>query len=177
MELLNFDNLAQVLEEYAQDVRNTYQDKLITADRIASGKLLNSIEYSVTQGENEWVVSLSLEKYWKYLEYGVSGAKNTTSPFGNPGWGAYPHILEWIKVKPVLPRPGRNGKLPSQKSLAFLITRSIVKNGTQPGGEMKEAIEEVNERYWEKLVIAFRKDTENIMKVIVGGFTGSVPTY
>lgn len=176
MELLNFDNIAQVLEEYAQDVRNTYQDKLIEGERIASGKLLNSVEYTVTQGENEWVVSLTLEHYWKYLEYGVQGAKNATSPFGNPGWGAYPHILEWIKVKPVLPRPNK-GKIPSQKSLAYLITRSIVKNGTKPGGELQDALDEVNAKYKDKLVIALRKDSENIMKVLVGGFTGSVPTY
>ena len=103
-----------------------------------SGKLLNSIEYQVTQGENEYVVSLSLEEYWKYLEYGVSGKDNTSSPFKNPGWGAYPHILNWINVKPVLPRPDKNGKLPSQKSLA--ITRSIVQNGTQPGGELKDTL-------------------------------------
>lgn len=177
MELLNFDNIAKTLEEYAQEVRNTYQDKLIKGERIASGKLLNSIEYNITRGENEFVVSLSLEHYWKYLEYGVSGADNESSPFANPGWKAYPAILEWIKVKPVLPRPGKNGRLPSQKSLAYLITRSIVKNGTQPGGEMKDAIDEVNERYREKLVLAFRQDSENIMRVIVGGFNGSVPEY
>lgn len=177
MELLNFDNLMATLEEYAQEVRNLYQDKLIEGDRISSGKLLNSIEYQVTQGENEYVVSLSLEEYWKYLEYGVSGKDNTSSPFGNPGWKAYPHILEWIKVKPVLPRPDRNGKLPSQKSLAYLITRSIVQNGTQPGGELKDTLEEVNARYKDKIIIAIRKDTENLLKVMVGGIQGSVPEY
>ena len=177
MELLNFDNLMATLEEYAQEVRNLYQDKLIEGDRISSGKLLNSIEYQVTQGENEYVVSLSLEEYWKYLEYGVSGADNTSSPFKNPGWGAYPHILNWINIKPVLPRPDKNGKLPSQKSLAYLITRSIVQNGTQPGGELKDTLDEVNARYKDKIIIAIRKDTENLLKVMVGGIQGSVPTY
>lgn len=177
MELLNFDNLMATLEDYAQEVRNLYQDKLIEGDRISSGKLLNSIEYDVIQGENEYSVTLSLEEYWKYLEYGVSGKDNTSSPFMNPGWGAYPHILNWINVKPVLPRPDKNGKLPSQKSLAYLITRSIVENGTQPGGELKDTLEEVNARYKEKLIIAIRKDTENLLKVMVGGIQGSVPTY
>lgn len=177
MELMNFDNIAQTLEEFAQEVRNTYQDKLIEGDRIASGKLLNSVEYTVTKGDMEYVVSLTLEKYWKYLEYGISGANNTSSPFSNPGWKVYPHILEWIKVKPVIPRPDRNGKIPSQKSLAYLISRAIVKNGTQPGGELKDAIDEVNARYREKLVIALRKDTQNIIKVLVGEIKGSVPTY
>lgn len=178
MELLNFDNLTAVLEEYAQEVRNTYQDKLITNDRISSGKLLNSVEYTVTKGDTEYVVSLTLEKYWKYLEYGVQGKNNTTSPYKNPGWGAYPHILEWVKVKPVIPRPTK-GRIPTPEGLAGAITASIVKNGIEPGGEMKDAIDEVNARYKDKMVIALRKDTQNIIKVLVGAIQGSapMPTY
>ena len=177
MELINLDNVMETLEEYAQAVRNTYQDRLINNDRISSGRLLNSVEYNVTQNDMEYVVTLSLEGYWKYLEYGVSGAKNASSPFSNPGWKAYPFILNWIKVKPVLPRPDRNGKLPSQKSLAYLITRAIVKNGTKPGNEMRDALTQVNMLYKDKLIIALRKDTANILKVLVGGLQGSRPTY
>lgn len=177
MELLNLDNVMATLQEYAQEVRNLYQDKLIQGDRISSGKLLNSVDYQVVDNGREYLVQLSLEEYWKYLEYGISGADNTTSPFGNPGWKAYPHILEWIKVKPVLPRPDRNGKLPSQKSLAYLITRSIVHNGIQPGGELKETLDEVNARYRTRLVDALRRDTGNIIKAMTSGFSGGVPTY
>lgn len=176
MELLNFDNLMATLEEYAQEVRNTYQDRLITKDRVASGKLLNSIEYGVNYNGVEYEVTLTLEKYWKYIEYGVRGKENTTSPFPNPGWGAYPHILEWVKVKPVLPRP-KKPRIKRPETLAGAITAAIVKNGIKPGEEMKDALEEVNERYKQKLVIALRKDLEVIMKVMVGGINGDVPQY
>lgn len=177
MELINLENVMATLEEYAQEVRNAYQDKLINNDRIASGKLLNSVEYQVVFNGVEYEVKLTLKKYWKYLDYGISGANNPSSPFSNPGWRAYPFILNWVKVKPVLPRPDKNGKLPSPKSLAFLITRSIVKNGTKPGNEMKDAIANVNLRYKEKLVYALQKDMQMLMKVIVGGIQGSRPTY
>lgn len=177
-ELINFDNVMETLEQYAQDVRNLYQDKLIQADRIASGKLLNSVEYQVVFNGVEYEVNLTLEKYWKYIEYGLQGGKNTSSPFANPGWKAFPFILEWVKVKPVLPRPDKNtGRIPSQKSLAYLITRAIGKNGTLPGGEMKDAIDEVNERYKDKLVYALQKDLETLMKVMVGYIQGSVPEF
>lgn len=177
MELLNFDNLMATLEEYAQEVRNTYQDRLINNDRIASGALLNSVEYGVTYNGIEYEVTLTLEKYWKYIEYGVQGGDNPNSPFKNPGWGAFPHILEWIKIKPVLPRPNKDGIKPSQRSLAYLITRAIVKNGTQPGKEMQSALFEVNQRYKEKIVISLHKDLDVIMKVMVGGIKGEVPKY
>lgn len=178
MELLNLDNVMATLEEYAQEVRNLYQDKLIEGDRISSGKLLNSIEYQVVDNGREYLVQLSLEEYWKYLEYGLPGKeKNLDRPFRNPGWGAYKHILEWINVKPVIPRPDKNGKLPRPERLAGAITASIVKNGIEPGGELKETLDEVNARYKDKLIYSLRLDTENILKVAVGGIQGSVPTY
>lgn len=177
MELINLENVMATLEEYAQEVRNKYQDRLINNDRIATGKLLNSVEYQVVFNGVEYEVQLTLEKYWKYLEYGLPGRENHKSPFSNPGWKAYPFILNWIKVKPVLPRPGKNGKLPSQKSLAFLITRAIAKNGTKPGNELKSALFEVNQRYKEKLIYALQKDMSVLMKVMIGGIQGERPTY
>lgn len=176
MELLNFDNLMATLEEYAQEVRNEYQDRLITNDRIASGQLLNSIEYGVNYNGVEYVVTLTLEKYWKYLEYGLRGKENPDSPFPNPGWKAYPAILEWVKVKPVLPRPNQV-KIRRPEQLAGAIVAAMAKNGTQPGKEMKSALFEVNERFKDKIVIALRKDLDVIMKVMVGGIFGNVPTY
>ena len=52
-----------------------------------------------------------------------------------------------------------------------------MQNGTQPGGELKDTLEEVNARYKDKIIIAIRKDTENLLKVMVGGIQGSVPDY
>ena len=178
MELINLENVMATLEQYAQEVRNTYQDRLINNDRIASGKLLNSVEYQVVFNGVEYQVQLTLEKYWKYIEYGVSGAvKNTNRPFKHTTWGAYPSILEWVKVKPVIPRPGKNGKIPSPQTLAGAITASIIKNGIEPGKELKSALFEVNQRYKDKLIYALQKDTQVLMKFIIGGIQGERPTY
>ena len=177
MELISFDNVVKVLEEYGQEVRNKYQDQLIENDRIATGKLLNSVEYRVVSNGNTYEVQLQLMNYWKYLEYGLKGKKNPTSPFSNPGMKVYPFIREWIKVKPVLPRPMKNGKLPALNQLAFLITRAIAKNGTTPGDELKDSLEAVNEKYKEKLIVALQKDSEAIMKYVVGDFQGTRQTF
>lgn len=165
MELLNFDYLYETLEEYAKEVRNLYQDKLIENDRIASGKLLNSVEYRVDFDGSTYVVSLTnLQEYWKYIEYGTK-----------PHFPPVNKILEWIQIKPVIPSPDQNGKIPTPQSLAFLIARKISKVGTQGSNDLQDAIDEVNERYKEKLVIALRKDTQHIWKVLLGGIAGSIP--
>lgn len=174
MELLNFDNLQAVLEDYGNKVRNLYQDKLITNDRIASGDLLNTVEYIVERGDREWSVSLKLQDYWKYIEEGVKGEKNPNSPYNNPGWKAYPFILDWITIKPVLPRPNKDKRLPRPEQLAYLITRSIAKNGTEGSHDLAEAIAEVNKEFEDKIVYALGLDCEQILKVIVGEIQGGL---
>ena len=174
MELINLSHVMATLEEYAQEVRNKYQDNLILDDRIASGELLNSVEYQIVQNGQVYEVQLRLQDYWKYVERGVKGEKNSTSPYENPGWKAFPHILKWISVKPVIPRPNDNGDIPTPKQLAYLITRSLVKNGTEGSNDLEDAIEDINAKYKEKFVIALQQDMEVLMKVIVGNFSGKI---
>lgn len=87
----------------------------------ASGTLSKSITGIVKMNDKYLTVSISLEDYWKYIEYGT-----------NPHFPPVDKIREWIKVKPVLPRPLASGKLPTENQLAFLIGRKISKFGTKP---------------------------------------------
>ena len=164
MELINLTRVMETLEEYAQAVRNEYQDNLIRSDRIASGDLLNSIEYHIEQNGMEYEVKLELSKYWKYVEYGTA-----------PHFPPMNKILEWIMVKPVLPKPNEDGNLPTPKQLAYLISRKIAKNGTEGSNDLQDALDKINAEYSDKLVYALQEDLDTIMKVIVGGITGSVP--
>ena len=46
-----------------------------------------------------------------------------------PGEPMRKAILDWIKVKPVTPRPDKHGRIPTLKQLAFLIARKIYDEG------------------------------------------------
>lgn len=87
----------------------------------ASGTLSKSITGIVKMNDKYLTVSISLEDYWKYIEYGT-----------NPHFPPVDKIREWIRVKPVLPQPLASGKLPTENQLAFLIGRKISKFGTKP---------------------------------------------
>lgn len=163
MELLNFDNLQSVLEDYGNKVRNLYQDKLITNDRIASGGLLNTVEYIVERGDREWSVSLKLQDYWKYIEEGTK-----------PHFPPVSKILEWVKIKPVLPRPNQKGRMPRPEQLAYAIAHNINKYGTKGTNDLAEAIAEVNKEFEDKIVYALGLDCEQILKVIVGEIQGGL---
>lgn len=70
MELIKFGKLISVLEQYGKDVAENYKDQLIQNDSVASQKLLNSVSSTVVVGSFSYKVNLSLEEYWKYVEYG-----------------------------------------------------------------------------------------------------------
>jgi len=175
MELVTLDNLKAVLEEYGQAVRNLYQDNLILHDRIASGDLLNSVEFRVVEGDHTYEVQLELAEYWKFVEYDTK-----------PHWPPVSAILEWIRVKPVLPRPDDKGRIPTPQQLAFLIGRAIagkspnqekLKNpqgGTKGSHDLETSIEAINAQFKDKIIYALSADTSQIMKILIGEIRGAL---
>lgn len=169
---LTFPHLQKVLEEYGEYARNLYQDKLILADKIASGDLLNSCEFLVKQNGTSFSVQLSLADYWKYIEGGAMGKES--SPRGATGKAHFPPmsaILQWIKVKPVLPRPDDNGNLPSPQQLAFLIGRKIYEHGIEPVPALAETAKETERNFRKKIQEAFFRDVEGIAALVCNVFS------
>lgn len=145
---VEFPNLERVLEEYAVEVRNKYQDSLIRNDRIATGNLLNTVEYEVVRDGNTYRVSLILEDYWCNVENGLK-----------PGeWPSMDAILNWIKVKPVLPTPDSFGRIPTLESLAFYIQRKIGEEGTEGTHDLDNAVNAIWPSFEERIQEAIEQD-------------------
>lgn len=128
---LTFTNLEKALNDFISDFINTYKGLLIRDDKKASGDLLRSIKpIEINFESSKYTGSISLAYYWKYVEYGRRPGK-----FPPPN-----KILDWIKIKPVMPRPV-NGIKPTEKQLAFLISRKIARDGIEAGNQFKEALD------------------------------------
>lgn len=128
MREIEWNNLNQLLVEQGKEIVERYRSFLNAYKKNASNTLYNEFTTFVKQEGNVLTLYGSLPFYWKFLEYG------TRTAIGNPP-GKFPPInaiMEWVKVKPVTPRPMKNGKIPSIKQLAFLIARAIQRNGTKP---------------------------------------------
>lgn len=154
-----WDNLKKVLEEYAVKLRNTYQDKLINDDKIATGNLLNSVEYILESDETQISVSLKLEDYWKYVENGREPGK----------FPPIDSIMEWISVKPILPDE-RTGKLPTEKQLSFLIARKIANEGIEAGNQLSDTQKELQDEWMVKIEEAITKDVSENVDIIFSQF-------
>lgn len=163
-ELFTPTALLQVLEDLAKDVEANYKEHLEQHGRIASGDLLRSISTEIEVRGTTYTVWLNLADYWKYVEEDTK-----------PHWPPNPDtkdlwkkpIDRWIFIKPVIPRPDRNGKLPSPASLSFLIRRKIAEKGTKGTHDLRDTERAVLPFYEERLLDALQRDTlEYIEKVL-----------
>ncbi len=67
-ELLPYDNLRKVLEEYAEQAKEIYKYQISLGAHNASRSLTDTIQSHVVVGETAYEVTLDLNYYWKYLE-------------------------------------------------------------------------------------------------------------
>lgn len=155
-DLMDLTELQKVLEDYAKDVADRYKDVLTKNDHIASQKLINSIKTEVVVGNNSFEVVMNLEEYWKYVEY------DTKPHFPPPD-----ALLKWIQVKPVIPRPDKNGRIPTPKQLAYLIGRHIDTFGTKGTHDLKQTKDDIFTWYKDKLSDALGRDILNTIRKIV----------
>ena len=132
--MLQFTHLQQALAQYGDAIADRYKTNLEASGRRATGNLITSVNTTVTTDEQSFTIELQLEDWWKYVEEGR-------------GPGRFPpvdKILEWLRVKPILPTPMANGKLPTEQQLAFLIGRKIANEGFQGTYDLEHTLQEVD---------------------------------
>lgn len=158
---MEFNRVQKVLTDFVELMRDGYKERLASEGINASGSLSNSVTANVEMDGTVFEVSLTLNEYWKYIEGGRPPTQN------NGNGELRRNILQWIKVKPVLPKPF-NGKLPTEEQLAYLISRKIHREGYEGKEPLKKTFEELEDMLKSDLEIAFAEDiAEDIEKIMV----------
>lgn len=156
-DLINFAELQQVLQDYAKEAEEIYKYQISLGGKNASRKLTDTIKSNVLVGEQSYEVTLTLQDYWKYIEAGRAPGKF-------PPVGA---IMNWISVKPIIPRPDSDGRIPTPKQLSFLIGRKIMEEGIKPFPALQTTKEELDKIYHEKLSAALGHDVSNYIRKVI----------
>lgn len=147
-------NVERVLDEFGREYVALLKQKLEADGRKASGKLLNSLRTEIRAAGNTINVYLHSEDYLKFVDYGRRSGK----------WPPRDAIERWVQDKPITPYADKNGKLPTEKQLVFLIQRAIGENGTikdlnYGGGQYTDSVlEEIFPRYQVRLQEALQQD-------------------
>ena len=155
-ELFNPDNLIRVLEDLANDVRDNYKAQLELHDRIASGDLINSVSTEIEVNGTTYTAWLNLADYWKYVEDGT-----------RPHWPPKEAIDRWVQIKPVIPHPDSNGRIPTPEQLSFLIRRKIAREGTEGSHDLQRTEDAVLPAYEERLLEALQRDAINYIEKVL----------
>lgn len=159
---IEFNNVESVLNDFGKYLVEEYKEQLILNDVNASDGLYNSVRYIFNKNGGTFEVSLELAHYWKYVENGRKAGK----------WPPISAIAKWIEIKPVLPRPMANGKLPTTQQLAFLISRKIGLEGIAPRPLLQRSVDNVWEVFEEFIAEAFAKDLEAEIEIILETLRG-----
>jgi len=122
----------KALERFRDHVVSISKRNLTNKQKNSSKKLYNSIKGKVKANPNSFELEFSMEDYGIYQDAGVSGTKkkyNTPYSYKSkmPPVKAFD---KWLVRKGIAPRD--KGKFTSRKSLAFLIARSVYRNGIKP---------------------------------------------
>jgi hypothetical protein len=122
----------KALERFRDHVVSISKRNLTNKQKNSSKKLYNSIKGKVKANPNSFEVEFTMEDYGVFQDAGVSGTKkkyNTPYSYKSkmPPSKAFD---KWLVKKGIAPRD--NGRFTSRKSLAFLIARSVYRNGIKP---------------------------------------------
>lgn len=161
-------NLRAVLEQYGESVVNSYREEMIRQNKVASGNLINSLKYDIIEEDNQINVMLYMADYGDIVEEG-------RRPTQNGGSGELQRKIEdWIVQKHIIPRPNRNGTLPTIKQLSFLISRKIHKEGYKSTPMLGGVIDSVYLSFKDRINEAIEKDISEYIQVNIDRTIGNL---
>lgn len=138
---MELNNLKIYLSDFAEQVTNSYRDKIIKNKVVASGKLRDSINYKVITTDNSIGVYLSAVDYWEFVEYGrKAGSFVPIKPLKN-----------WLLQKGL-------------KASPYAISKSIHKKGIKAKPFFRESLAEV-EIDLIKLDDLLQKDIDKMLNI------------
>ena len=134
---MDFEAIAPILE---QILKKSLEEKRYRfgfakyqglSDKVASGKLVNSVSVTTVQKRNETVLSVFMEDYAQFVQSGrVPGQKGV--PISA--------LEQWIKDRKLTGRDKR-GRYITRRSFAFAIQKNIQKFGIRPSNFLDVAFE------------------------------------
>ena len=157
MDELKLKALKKAMDKYGQALVIEIVKQLKDADKVATGNLAKSVDYELIEALDSIAVNILALDYMDVVDGGRrKGAKAPPTD----------KIIKWMKVKKIRGRDKR-GRFIKDKSAAFLIARSIGKNGIKPVFAVKKSLRKLKSLQAKLLTDAA---VEDMTKMIQGVF-------
>ena len=134
------DGVSRIIQNWGNELIKQLQNNLLKNKSNASSSLSQSITPEITQPATGYNLSIMMQDYWFYVE---NGRKPTQ---GGGSGELYKNIYEWIQnkrdlqVNVISKSPDR---IAATKSLAYVITRKIHREGTKARPFVSPALKQV----------------------------------
>ena len=148
------------ITEVCNQIADIYRKKMDAADYNKQGELYN-FKWTTEWKDNLFEIAFDLPQYFPFAEYGRRPGK-----FPPPD-----AILKWVQFKRIVPRPGRNGKVPSTNQLVYLISRKIATKGTEGKHLFEKTLDDPNldnlaDKLVELITAEFEKEIEKYIETL-----------
>ncbi len=168
----DFENLRRVLAEYGEAVVAAYRREMEERGKNASHNLERKLRVEVVADGGglfgqAFAVDLHLPAYWYNVEYGRPPCPPSKR------WIPVDALIKWIQIKPIIPYPDKNGRIPTTRQLAFLINRAIndpdrrgddpPRPGIAPTPVLQSSVEAVDAQFIPRIEAAIYKDVEQFV--------------
>ena len=130
---MNWNNLKKCLEEYSMYLLQASRNNMPTYY-----ELKDKIKFVMNVNGNFYEIIFNAPAYWKYANDGRRPGK---MPPINV-------IADWVKRRNITPYALKNGKLPTEDQLAFVIAKKIGRDGTTGIHFLEKSIDE-QKSYWD----------------------------
>lgn len=146
------------ITEVCNQIADIYRKKMDAADYNKQGELYN-FKWTTEWKDNLFEIAFELPPYFPFAEYGRRPGK-----FPPPDV-----ILKWVQFKRLVPRPGRDGKVPSTNQLVYLISRKIATKGTEGKHLFEKTLDDPNldnlaDKLVELITAEFEKEIEKYIE-------------
>ena len=137
---LNNKGIPSIIQNWGNELIKQLQNNLLKNKSNASSSLSQSITPEITEPATGYNLSIMMQDYWFYVE---NGRKPTQ---GGGNGQLYKNIYEWIQNKAdiqskiISKSPDR---IAATKSLAYVITRKIHREGTKARPFASPALKQV----------------------------------
>jgi hypothetical protein len=127
-----YDKLKQALNVFGDEYITELTKQLIQLDKVATGKLLRSLDYKVVeQIQGQFTIIIQAQNYLKWVDAGrkASGKMPPVKPF-----------LEWVKARNIRFRKKDNTGFLTREQTAFVIARSLKTKNILPTNVLKTTL-------------------------------------
>jgi hypothetical protein len=158
-------NVEDELNAFRKHVITEARKNLTRNKKNASKTLYNDMNSFLKVSKNSFELGFEMPIYGQFQDQGVSGKKKKyDTPFSYKSKQPPSDVFEaWIKRKGIKGRDKR-GRFITNKSLSYLIARSVFNNGIKPSLFFTRPFELAYKRLGDDIIEAFGLDIDEFLK-------------